>query len=66
MMKEFLELIDDKEFVNYVLEEYFYGQNMTNEEKLKEVSSSLHDFKMARESFNLSSFNHSGREMNKD
>lgn len=52
-MKDFIKLIENLDFIKFIQTEYFSDSNMTDEEKLNEVGSSLHDFAMAMKSFKL-------------
>lgn len=50
-MKELISLIEDNEFKNFILTSYFSDQNMTDDDKLTEVCSSLHDYAKAMNCF---------------
>lgn len=50
-MQELMELLDDEEFADFVLHEYFKNECKSDEDKLNEVCSSLYDYKEAMECF---------------
>ena len=52
-MKEFENLIDDDEFKQFVFNDYFCDTDMTEEQKLSEVTSSLYDYAEAMTSYKL-------------
>ena len=49
------ELFKNDEFAQYILSEYFSEQNMTDEEKIEQVSSTLEEFNIAMDCFKLTS-----------
>lgn len=50
-MKEFVKLINNEDFIEFVLTDYFQDSPMTDEEKIAEVGSSLHDYAQAMTRF---------------
>jgi hypothetical protein len=54
-MEGFIQLIDNKNFTQFILNDYFPDSDMTDEEKINEVGSSLYDYATAMESFELKS-----------
>lgn len=52
-MEDFIQLIENDQFTQFVLNEYFADKSMTNKEKLDQVSSSMKEFTKAIDCFEL-------------
>ncbi|MCW8929041.1 MAG: hypothetical protein OQL19_02240 [Gammaproteobacteria bacterium] len=49
------ELLENDEFIQYIVNEYFAISNMTSHEKIQNVFSSTEEFSMAMDAFKLNS-----------
>ena len=50
-MKEFMNLVEDYHFKNFILNSYIVDHNLSDEDKLNSVCASLYDYAEAMEAY---------------